>query len=424
MDVIGHPIDGIFGLIKLLHTADLHLDSPLVSLAMRDSELQAQVRAATRESLKKIVDLALQHEVTAVLVSGDLFDQNERNAQTSVFLTLQLNRLKDAGIRVFYVKGNHDADNPITGETHFPDNVHLFSGHGGVEEIAENILIHGVSFPHRSVTESLLPKFRLPENGKVNIALMHTSLAGDDRRDNYAPCHLVELQEAGFDYWALGHIHKRQVYCQEPWIVMPGIPQGRDVGEAGPKSVTLIEIEDGQISIEELPTSVIEFDHININISDCEDWDSLCQAVREELTGHSDKLQSPFGIVRVSLEGPSRLSWDILRDHRELEELIKVMARDTGKLWIDKVVINVETPLQSSAQDATSELVEIMAGLPSEDQFSHHFVKDAERVLSNLSTQIRQDLMREEDDLKQLIQDLSEDGVKRVAAMMRSSSSS
>lgn len=246
-------------LIKILHTADIHLDSPLRSLALRDEGLRDAVQAATRAAFTRIVDVALAEGVAALLIAGDLFDGAERSARTAAFLTGQLDRLKSAGISVFYIKGNHDAENPITGELTLPDNVHVFDGRGGKMQLTDDIWVHGVSFAGRHAPESLLPKFSPPVPGAINIAMLHTSLAGAAGHDVYAPCSVSDLAAMGFDYWALGHVHKRQVHAQSPWVVMPGIPQGRDIGEAGPMSATMLNIDDASISIEEVITSAVEF---------------------------------------------------------------------------------------------------------------------------------------------------------------------
>lgn len=162
-------------MIRILHTADVHLDSPLRSLALRDPELRDRVRTSSRTALTRIVDTALAEEVAALLIAGDLFDGAERSARTAAFLTLQLERLRERGIQAFYIKGNHDAENPLTGELTLPDNVHVFDGRGGKVQLAEDVWIHGVSFANRHAPESLLPKFPAPVEGAVNIAMLHTS---------------------------------------------------------------------------------------------------------------------------------------------------------------------------------------------------------------------------------------------------------
>ncbi len=409
-------------MVKLLHTADLHLDSPLNSLALRDEDLRRRVRAATRESLKTIVDLSLEHEIAAVLISGDLFDRAERSARTAAFLTIQLDRLNQAGIRVFYIKGNHDAENPITGGTNFPANVHLFSGHGGCVELeGADVCIHGVSFSGKSASESLVPKFRPPASGVTNVAMMHTSVSGSSGHDSYAPCSVSDMAAAGFDYWALGHIHKRIVFSERPWIVMPGIPQGRDVGESGMKSATLIHIEEGRISVEELVTSAVEFGEIRIAADGHQDVESLRAAIQDALSRHLGGLRSPHGIVRVTLEGRSGLSWQILRDRDVLSEFIRETAAGTDRLWIDKVKFNVAAERKGGSPDATSELAGIMAEIQADNLLETDFLKEADDVFKLLPSTARSELLSEQDAAARLVRTLTEAGRRRVVANMRAS---
>ena len=210
--------------IKILHTADLHLDSPLASLALRNADLQTRVITASRNSLEKMVDFCLAEGVAAMLIAGDLYDRAERSAKTAAYLTIQMERLRASGVRVFYIKGNHDAENPITGEIDLPANVHVFDGRGGKMQLAPDVWVHGVSFRDKHAPDSLLPKFGALEPGAVNIAMLHTSLTGAAGHDPYAPCSVADLVQAGFDYWALGHVHKRQVHATAPWVVMPMRP--------------------------------------------------------------------------------------------------------------------------------------------------------------------------------------------------------
>ena len=130
-------------MIKILHTADVHLDSPLRSLATRNSELRDIVATATRTSFSQLVDFAISEAVAALLIAGDLFDGKERSARTGAFLTAELARLGEAGIRVFYIKGNHDAENPITGTLDLPAHVHIFDARGGREQLTDDVWIHG-----------------------------------------------------------------------------------------------------------------------------------------------------------------------------------------------------------------------------------------------------------------------------------------
>jgi len=270
--------------IKILHTADLHLDSPLKSLALKDERLSEQVQTATRTALRRLVQFGIDEGISALLIAGDLFDGKERSAKTAAFLVSEMDRLREAGIRVFYIKGNHDAENPVAGAFELPANVNVFDGRGGKVKLAdEDVWIHGVSFRDRHAPKSLLPKYDPPVAGAINIGMMHTSLSGASGHDLYAPCTLLELLGHGFDYWALGHVHKREIHSSEPWVVMPGMPQGRDIGEAGPKSATLLKIDGDRIEIEEVRVAPVEFRMSVCDVSVVADDDDLRKCIRAHL---------------------------------------------------------------------------------------------------------------------------------------------
>src|SRR5690606_1449659 len=130
-----------------------------------------------------------------------------------------------------------------------------------------------------------------------------------------APCSVAELMARGFDYWALGHVHIRAVHQGAATVVMPGIPQARDIGEAGAKTVTLVSIaDDGDIQLQERSVAVAQFERVAIGLSDIADWSSgighLGQALRQVRRDHgADHL-----VVRAMLRGSSRLFWQAQRD--------------------------------------------------------------------------------------------------------------
>ena len=403
--------------MKILHTADVHLDSPLKSLALRDPELRDRVRTSSRTALTRIVDTALAEEVAALLIAGDLFDGAERSARTAAFLTLQLERLRENGIRAFYIKGNHDAENPLTGELTLPDNVHVFDGRGGKVQLAEDVWIHGVSFANRHAPESLLPKFAGPVEGAVNIAMLHTSLAGADGHDPYAPCTVGELTAAGFDYWALGHVHRRQVHSKAPWIVMPGTPQGRDMGEPGSKSATLLTI-DKVIEIEEVPTSVVEFLHIQVDVADADSDDALREMLRRTLRDTARNLVSESAVVRLELTGRTHRRWQFLRDQDVWKETAAQYARETSTLWLDKVVFDLFDTAERG-HSATDELAEIMNTIREEPGFSETCRVEIEGILQELAPQRRAEMLPDEAAMDQLARLLAEAGAERILARMK-----
>lgn len=353
--------------IRILHTADCHLDSPLQSLALRDPALRDRVQTATRSAFARIIDTALAEQVHALLIAGDLFDGAERSAKTAAFLTAQLDRLRQAGIAVFYIKGNHDAENPITGALSLPDNVHVFDGRGGKVQLADTeVWIHGVSFAGRHAPDSLLGKFPAPVQGAVNIAMLHTSLVGAVGHDPYAPCTVAELAGMGFDYWALGHVHKRQVHSDAPWIVMPGIPQGRDIGEFGPKSASLLTLEAGRIEVREVATSAITFLRHRIDLSGHDDPDRLRGHLRDALEELAAE-QPTDAILRLTLGGDTPLHWQLLRDRDIWQEALTQMTQDTGVLWLEKLRFDfggAPAPVDASATDELGQMMHAMLAEP------------------------------------------------------------
>lgn len=411
-------------MIKILHTADVHLDSPLTSLALRDESLRQNIQSATRSAFVQIIDSALAENVDALLIAGDLYDGAQRSAKTAAFLTGQLERLRTTGIPVFYIKGNHDAENPITGEVALPDNVHIFDGRGGKQRLkGKDVWIHGVSFNGKHAPDSLLGKFGAPVSGAVNIAMLHTSLAGAAGHDNYAPCSVAELSALGFDYWALGHIHKRQVHSEAPWVVMPGIPQGRDIGEAGSKSATLMTIEDGQIAVEEISTSIVSFLGHAVDLSGAENDDEIRQRIRQSLHAPIAELRPDhYAILRLTLSGRTARHWHVLRDRDIWTETASQIAEETGRLWIEKLSFALEAPSAAVDTSATDELGRLMGQIAAEDGFAAQAKAEVDEVLSQLPPARRAELMSDAAALSGLTTELAEAGSEHLFALMKGAS--
>ncbi|MBM2293635.1 DNA repair exonuclease [Sulfitobacter pseudonitzschiae] len=409
--------------IRILHTADCHLDSPLQSLALRDPELRDRVQTATRTAFARIIDTALAEQVQALLIAGDLFDGAERSARTAAFLTAQLDRLHAAGIAVFYIKGNHDAENPITGALSLPENVHIFDGRGGKVQLGDtDVWIHGVSFAGRHAPDSLLGKFPAPVAGAVNIAMLHTSLVGAAGHDPYAPCTVAELAGMGFDYWALGHVHKRQVHGQAPWIVMPGTPQGRDMGEAGAKTASLLTLDDRSITVSEVPTSAISFLHHDIDVSAHDHADGLRAHLREALASLA-AAQPCDAILRLKLKGATPLHWQLLRDRDVWQETLAQMAQDTGVLWLEKLRIEVMDDHAPSDASATDALGQMMRDMLAEPGMMAALQEEFDALLAELPASRRTELAPTPEAAAARAQQLAASGAAQMIARMKGADS-
>jgi DNA repair exonuclease SbcCD nuclease subunit len=369
---------------RFVHTADIHLDSPLRSLALRNPALATLVGDSTRQALVAIVDLCLDQKVDALVIAGDLYDGDQTSMKTARFLATQLGRLDQAGIAVFKVRGNHDALSKITQELILPPGVKVFGGRGETVEITGKgvgVAVHGISFARPHAPESLVPKFRAPVADAVNIAIMHTSLAGAPGHDAYAPCALKDLHESGFDYWALGHVHARTQHAGARTVVMPGMPQGRDINESGPKSVSLVTIgDDHGITVEEWPTSIAQFERIPVDLGGIATWREAVDAIELAIGRERDRTEAPHLVGRLMLSGATPLAWRLRRDRDLLTAEIEQRVEATGRTWIDRIELAVAAPGQAvepGSADPLRELADLLRG----DALGQHGLREAVRDL-------------------------------------------
>ena len=354
---------------RFVHTADLHLDSPLKSLALRDAALAEVIGNASRAVFTRIIDLCLEEGVDALLIAGDLYDGAQTSMKTARFLTQELRRLDAAEIETFIIRGNHDAESRITAQLVLPESVTIFGAQAGVERRSKgalDIAIHGISFARPHAPDSLLDRFKAPVPGAVNIGMLHTSLDGAAGHDPYAPCRLVDLQDSGFAYWALGHIHARAHHAGACHVVMPGIPQGRDIGEAGEKSVTLVTVaDDGTLTVEARPIAVARFARLEVALDGAVDWPGvvsvLSAALREARRDHGED----HIVVRPVLTGRTPLLWRLRRDLELLLEEARTTAEGIGTLWIDKLELTCTDEARPDSAGPLAELARQIAGMGS-----------------------------------------------------------
>lgn len=412
---------------RFIHSADVHLDSPLRSLALRDPALGALIGNATRQAFVGIIDLCLKERVDALVLAGDLYDGDQTSMKTARFFAAQLRRLDEAGIRVFIVRGNHDALSRITKELTLPERVKVFGGRAEtilLERAGEGptVAIHGLSFAQPHAPDSLLAKYKPPVDGAVNIGILHTSLAGAPGHDNYAPCSIADLDATGFDYWALGHVHKRSVVQGTATIVMPGMPQGRDINEAGPKSVTLVTITDGgSIDIEERRTSIAQFERVAFDVSGIDDWRDLIAAFDTAIEHVREAATSEHLVARILVSGSGPLAWRVRADHDLLKAEMDERASIVGSCWIEKVDIGC-APSGEMADASDNPIVEmrrlIRDTVIASDGFEAQVAAIAEELRGQLPRECRDLLGEDEATFRARLADLIAAGADDVLARL------
>lgn len=363
--------------MKFIHASDLHIDSPLVGLDAYPGAPVARLRGASRQALVALVDLAIEQRVALVLLAGDIYDGNWADFRTGLFFREQLLRLTRAGVRVFIVKGNHDAQSQITRQLPQVDGVHVFSAQRSETiALAElGVAVHGRSFPHRSVPEDLVPLYPAPVPGLFNIGLLHTSLNGRDGHDPYAPTTLEVLCDKNYDYFALGHVHAREVVREAlPRIVFCGNLQGRHAKEVGPKGCELVTVEGGVVvDARFVPLDVVRWHQMRLDAAGLPSVDALARRFREQALERIADAGDRLHAIRVIVEGESVLHRLEAEQAGTIAAAIQAATQDLdgADLWIEQVRLDMRTPYDRSAAaarpDAFGEVVRLVDELAGDE---------------------------------------------------------
>lgn len=331
------------GNFTFIHAADIHLDSPLHGLSRKDEAFSQLVRGATRKAFSNVVDLAIEESAAFVVIAGDLYDGAWKDQSTGQFAIAQLARLARAGIRSVIVFGNHDADSRVTRHLTAPEGVYKLKSAKCETVLFDDlgVAIHGRSYKEAATTENIASTYCPPVEGLLNIALLHTALDGHERHANYAPCSVGELQAAGHDYWALGHVHDHAIRSDHPHIVFAGNTQGRHIRETGSKGAVVVRVEEGGIShVEHRATDEVRWAHARVDASGARDPIEALAAIQSELRPAVLGANGRPMAARVSIEVDGPLAQRLQADPVWFEAEVRGHAAGVSDaLWIERVKI-------------------------------------------------------------------------------------
>lgn len=339
--------------MKFIHCSDLHIDSPLDGLERYPGAPLAALRGATRQALVNLVELAVSRQVDFLVIAGDIFDGDWRDMNTGLFFNSQMRVLERAGISVYLKRGNHDAASEVTRALTLPDNVHVFDADRPqtVRRDDLRVALHGRSFSERATPQDLAATYPDPVPGYFNIGVLHTSLAGYAAHDPYAPTSLDILRSRGYDYWALGHVHAREVLQSDfPRIVYCGNPQGRHAGETGAKGCELVSVEAGDMRTESVALDVVRWAVIDLPIdalTDMAQWRRSAQALMREA---HDAAAGRLSAWRLQLVGTGPLHERLAARADELAADLRQLAdaASGGSAWVEKIRVRSRAPVSSS----------------------------------------------------------------------------
>lgn len=379
------------------HAADLHLDTPFSGLEQIAPEIAEHLREASLQAFDDLIQRVLDDGAAFLLIAGDVYDGAQRGMRAQFRVRDGFKRLADAGIPVMMIHGNHDPLDGWSGIRNWPDGVHIY-GASAVESIrverdGETLAtVHGISYVTARCTENLARRFPHPESQGLHIALLHCNVEGNTDHESYAPCTLDDLKASRMDYWALGHVHLRQVlHERSPWVVYAGNLQGRSPkpSERGEKGALRISVVDGVIQEPEfVALDRARFVAIDVDVTHADDL----EAVRQQLLERGSELANEHAgralLVRANLTGRSELYSDLLRPDT-LPALVRTLrdefADASPPIWWESVRNEVRAPIDRDAlaagSDFTAELIHDVERVKASDAMLRELFATTDKLL-------------------------------------------
>ncbi|MGM5491496.1 metallophosphoesterase family protein [Listeria monocytogenes] len=335
--------------IQFLHMADLHLDSPFIGLSTLPQPLFSAIQESTFQSLERMTTVAIKEAVDFVLIAGDIYDSEDQSVRAQARFSKEMKRLEVANIPVFMIHGNHDFIEKHKEKLTLPSNVHVFSeqvevmSHKTATGVSVNI--YGFSYNERHIRSSRVDKYKIQGNADFHIALLHGSeVSSSEEHDVYAPFRVQEISKKGFDYWALGHIHKRQLLAESPSIYYPGNIQGRNRKESGEKGASIITLSEASTTIDFIGTSPIIWEEAVITLPENSEINAFYRETTKLLESYQGRSHSYFLHIIVKMENKQKI--DTNDWLQMLQEEVEIT--DNTFVWIHKLTTEITN--QSNSQ--------------------------------------------------------------------------
>jgi len=325
---------------RFIHASDLHLDTAFDGIAAKNERLAERLREASLQSWDRLVDLTIKRDASFLVLSGDLYDGPDRGLRAQLRFLKGLERLSERGISTFIVHGNHDPLEGWSAIRQWPEKVTVFgSSQVGRIEVKKGdqtiAQVYGISYAKSNTTENLALRFDRASGPGLHIGILHCNVGGVGEHAPYSPCSLDDLLARKMDYWALGHIHRREILRPgSPWIVYSGNLQGRSSkpSEQGAKGCIVVECDPSRvISVDFEPVDSVRFVQADMDVSEFQEIPDLERAILKL----GDQMRAEHSgrdlVVRVQLIGRSSLSKD-LKKESSLAELLRQLREECESL--------------------------------------------------------------------------------------------
>ncbi|EGJ5775469.1 TPA: metallophosphoesterase family protein [Listeria monocytogenes] len=335
--------------IQFLHMADLHLDSPFIGLSTLPQPLFSAIQESTFQSLERITTVAIKEAVDFVLIAGDIYDSKDQSVRAQARFAKEMKRLEAANIPVFMIHGNHDFIEKHKEKLALPSNVHVFSEQVEVMSYKTvtgvSVKIYGFSYNERHIRSSRVGEYKIQGDADFHIALLHGSeVSSSEEHDVYAPFRVQEISKKGFDYWALGHIHKRQLLAESPSIYYPGNIQGRNRKESGEKGASIVTLSEASTTIDFIGTSPIIWEEAVITLPENSEINAFYRETTKLLESYQGRSHSYFLHIIVKMENKQKI--DTNDWLQMLQEEVEIT--DNTFVWVHKLTTEITN--QSNSQ--------------------------------------------------------------------------
>lgn len=333
--------------ISFIHAADLHLDTPFQGLAHTPRNIFVDIQESTFNALKNLVQVAIEKQVDFVLLVGDLFDHEKQSLKAQIRLRKAFEELRNHNIFVYLSYGNHDFINGNIHPVIYPDNVFIFPDENvrqftykrDGEELAT---IHGFSYENQAVTEKKVNEYIIDDHHiPFHIATLHGSIQSNREHETYAPFQMSELTSKHFNYWALGHIHQREILKTEPYIVYPGNIQGRNRKEVGEKGCYYVKISEIDTEVSFIPLQAIIFKSIQVDISTCTNIHQVEKTIQQSLTSNQPMLIDLY----LRSDNEDHNQWD---SHGYFKEILEIINEFNSHLDQWKYIFRYSLQIQKT----------------------------------------------------------------------------
>ena len=320
--------------MKFLHMADMHFDAPFLNLAEKEQFAQER-RLEQRKVMREIVEYIKENNIPYFFIAGDLYEQEYIKKSTIEYINNLFAQIPNT--KIFITPGNHDPYiyNSFYKQYRWNSNVHIFSNKLEVVK-CEDVDIYGYGF-NDFYMKNEYRKIEIKNPNKINILITHGNLdSGNDENRQYNPISSKELKELGFDYVALGHIHKASYNNYENQrIVYPGSTISLGFDELGARGVIVGEVDKAnkeKININFLTIDSKTFEEKEVNIETIESFEALIELLNSQILDNNKF----YKIILIGRKNFEINTYELLKII-QINNIIKIKDRTTIKYDINEI---------------------------------------------------------------------------------------